>query len=290
MTEQPQPLNLRAKLAAVYEKVDHIEKTGHNVKQNYDFVKAADVLHAIRKALVEFRVYAENNFDLLSTYDIKTNSGGNMHTATVKAFIVFHDLDSDEKITASGLGDGADGGDKGIYKAQTGAIKNALRNAFLVPDAADPEADQSVDEAVSESAPKKAPSPVQPAQPPKAEIPQDNFVRTEKTVVSYKQVEPVQTLAEAGVPAGSPKPSDEQYDAYVSRLAKLRSKLESEGGLKASRGLPAPRKMLNYIKQVTQTDDLKQISITQFDAFLQYAEKMDPVALVTLINDSKGGK
>ena len=159
MAEQTatQPLNLRAKLSMVYARVDHIEKSGRNAKQNYDYVRSADVLHAIRKALIEYRVYAETNFDLLSTYDIKTNSGGNMHTATVKAFIVFHDLDSDERITGSGLGDGADGGDKGIYKAQTGAIKNALRNSFLVPDSADPEADQSVDEATQEQ-PRIAPT------------------------------------------------------------------------------------------------------------------------------------
>ena len=271
MTEQTQPLNLRSKLSAVYAKVDHIEKAGRNQKQNYDYVRSADVLHAIRKALIEFRVYAETNFDLLSTYNIATNSGGNMHTATVKAFIVFHDLDSDEKITASGLGDGADGGDKGIYKAQTGAIKNALRNAFLVPDAADPEADPSVDEAVSESVRK-----AQPVQPSKAEIPKD---------IAQTTKEPEFALVINN--GKNPLPSEAQYDAYVSRLAALRNKLESEGNLKASRGLPAPRKMLNYIKQVTQTEDLKQISIVQFDAFLQYAEKMDPVALTKLINGGK---
>ena len=76
-----------------------------------------------------------------------------MHTATVKATIVFHDLDFNEKLTASGLGDGADSGDKGIYKAQTGALKNALRNAFLLPDEADPEADEEVDKATKVSKP-----------------------------------------------------------------------------------------------------------------------------------------
>jgi hypothetical protein len=278
MTET-QPLNLRSKLSAVYAKVDHIEKVGRNSKQNYDYVRSADVLHAIRKALIEFRVYAETNFDLLSTYDIKTNSGGNMHTATVKAFIVFHDLDSEEKITASGLGDGADGGDKGIYKAQTGAIKNALRNAFLVPDSADPEADQSVDEATTE--PNKV------AQKSKEPI----VVKEERTVVTYKQVPPVETLAEAGVPTGGPLPNDIDYEDYLKRLRELREWLQTKGGLKPSAGLPAARKMLNYIKKVTGQEDLKQVTTVQFDSFFQFAEKTDPESLVKLIQDAntKGG-
>ncbi len=139
-------LNLRQKLVKVYTMIDHVEKSGRNTKQNYNFVKAADVLRSVRDAFATLGIYAETNYELLGTYDIKTNSGGNMHTATVKATIVLHDCDSPETMTISGLGDGADSGDKGIYKAMTGATKNALRNGSLMPDEADPEADQQVDQ------------------------------------------------------------------------------------------------------------------------------------------------
>src|ERR1035437_300123 len=151
MTDTPK-LNLRQKLIEVYKRVDHVEKAGRNEKQKYDFVRAADVLRSIRNAFADLGIYAETNYDLLGVYDIKTNSGGTMHTATVKAFIRLLDADSDETLTISGLGDGADSGDKGIFKAQTGATKNALRNGTLLPDVADPyamdpEADQAVDNA-----------------------------------------------------------------------------------------------------------------------------------------------
>src|ERR1035437_4598790 len=151
MTDTPK-LNLRQKLIQVYNEIDHVEKAGRNEKQKYDFVRAADVLRSIRNAFAKFGIYAETNYDLLGTYDIKTNSGGTMHTATVKASIRLLDADSDETLTISGLGDGADSGDKGIFKAQTGATKNALRNGTLLPDVADPyamdpEADQAVDNA-----------------------------------------------------------------------------------------------------------------------------------------------
>ena len=149
MTDTPK-LNLRQKLIQVYRDIDHVEKAGRNSKQNYNFVRAADVLRAVRNSFAALGIYAETNYDLLGTYDIKTNSGGIMHTATVKATIKLYDTDSDETKTISGLGDGADSGDKGIFKAQTGATKNALRNGTLLPDEADPEADQSVDENTSD--------------------------------------------------------------------------------------------------------------------------------------------
>lgn len=149
MTETNKPtavLNLRQKLIQIYNEIDHVEKAGRNTKQNYNFVRAADVLRVVREAFAKYGVYAQTNYELLGAYDIKTNSGGNMHTATVKATIVLFDADSDETKTISGLGDGADSGDKGIYKAMTGATKNSLRNGFLLPDEADPEADENVDD------------------------------------------------------------------------------------------------------------------------------------------------
>ena len=152
MTDTPTlKLNLRQKLIKIYEELDHVDKSGENTKQHYFFVKAADVMRPIRAMLAKYGIYAETNFTSLGTYDIKTNSGGNMHTASVKATIVLFDADSDETKTISGLGDGADGGEKGIYKAQTGALKNALRNGTLLPDegdpnGGDPEADENVDD------------------------------------------------------------------------------------------------------------------------------------------------
>ena len=144
-------LNLRQKLIQIYNELDHVDKAGDNTKQHYKFVRAADVMRPVRAAFAKWGIYAEPDFTLLGTYDIKTNNGGNMHTATVKATIVLFDADSDETKTISGLGDGADGGDKGIFKAQTGAVKNALRNGLLLPDegdpnGGDPEADENVDD------------------------------------------------------------------------------------------------------------------------------------------------
>jgi hypothetical protein len=100
--------------------------------------------------------------------------------------------------------------------------------------------------------------------------------------------EPVSASPQIGI-QGVPLPDEAQLQKYTDRLRALREKLQTEGKLKPSAGLSAPRKVLNYVLKATGSDDLKKISIVQWDVFMSYAEKMDPLQLVTLIND-KGGK
>jgi ERF superfamily len=140
-------MTLREKLNAIYDKVEFIPKKGYNKLQNYKFMRAADVTNTLRKQLVEFKVYAEVNYTLEGApYTIARASSPNapMSALNVRCAIVFHDLESTETLTASGIGSGCDTSDKAAYKAMTGALKYALKNAFLVPDEEDPEADESV--------------------------------------------------------------------------------------------------------------------------------------------------
>lgn len=239
--------SLRHKLVEVYKKIDHIEKKGTNTKQGYKFVRSADVLHALRNAFAELGVYAQPNVDLLGTYDIKTNSGGSMHTATVKVTIVLHDLESDEKLTVSGLGDGADSGDKGIYKAQTGGIKNALRNAFLVPDEADPEADESVDEQTQEEEP-----------------PRESRLKRITPRQAIAKIEDGPDSVPLAVASGIP-PTKEELDKYRQRVVDLTKELVDSGELKPIRGQRVGTKVLAYILKETKTPDANQITISQWE-------------------------
>ena len=259
-------MNLREKLHAIYEEIDHVEKAGKNDAQKYKYVKSADVLRVIRESLSKNRVYAETNFEMLGSYDITTRSGSIMHTATVKATIVFHDLDFNEKLTASGLGDGADSGDKGIYKAQTGALKNALRNAFLLPDEADPEADEEVDKATKVSKPTPvAAAPA--AKPPKAEIPAD----LPKSEVAFS------------LPPndGDILPDENQMADYGERIKALGFQLKSAG--LNDKGLPASRKIVAFLLRGAGVTDPNQISIKQFDTFLEFASNANHKSLAGLV-------
>ena len=153
-------MTLREKLNKIYETVDFIPKLGYNKSQSYKFMRSADVTIALRKQLLAQRVYAEVNFAFAGpAYTIAREKAPNapMTAVNVVCTIVFHDLDSTETLTASGVGSGADTGDKAAYKAETGALKYALKNAFLVPDEADAEADERVDGGESNSIPDDMP-------------------------------------------------------------------------------------------------------------------------------------
>jgi hypothetical protein len=299
-------LNLREKLNAVYTEIEFLEKTERNERQKYDFLPAAEVMRAIRKAFIKYRVYAETNFEYITSYDIKTNSGGAMHTATVRAYGVFFDLDSDETKTFSGLGDGADMGDKGIYKSQTGSLKNALKNAFLIPDSADPEADQSVDDAVAEPAEEPQPLPrrarrivnQEPAEDtdsrpaieihdrarttrvPAAEIPTEFVPPSEEPVSEAPESErPTAGSSDSPIMLAIPKSdgkiaSDKELAEFGIRIRSLGDDLGSKGGLKASRGMPVNRKVLAYLLRVTESNDATKISMAQWQAFFQFTDKM----------------
>lgn len=264
------------KLVKVYEKVDHVEKSGKNKIQGYRYVRAADLLHAIRNALQELSIYAQVTFTTERSYTIPRAEGKVPMTAVdVRADVVFHDAESGQTIASSGLGSGADMGDKAIYKAQTGALKYALRNAFLVPDDTDPEADESVDydeneppsqrqsdsrPVRKETAPKKtAEPPAEPKKPPRAEIP------TELLGPSQKALE-MAPSEDSGAPDGIPteeelKPYRERFNAMVDKLA--------TAGLKASRGIPINRKVLMYLLQTVEQTDISKVTHGQWATFFQ---------------------
>jgi hypothetical protein len=151
-------MTLLEKMVEIYKSVDFIPKSGQNVKQNYKFMRHADVSRALRAQLVAQRIYVEVNYEFATdAYTVARANGPAMPAANVRCTLVFHDLDSKETLTASGVGSGADTGDKHVYKAMTGALKYALKNAFLVPDEADAEADERVDGGESNSIPDDMP-------------------------------------------------------------------------------------------------------------------------------------
>ena len=323
MTDTPK-LNLRQKLVEIYKELDHVDKAGENTKQHYFFVRAADVMRPVRDVFAKYGIYAEPNVEYLGFYDIKTNSGGNMHTAIVKVTIKLYDTDSDETKTISGLGDGADSGDKGIYKAQTGAIKNALRNGLLIPDegdpnGGDPEADQNVDN--NTSAPLRdytdyqrpndmpdfqdaqrgpATPPTQRTTTPKAEPPTiaECLPPPPPDVPVEQQNQGPAVAPEHGDayegPDSDALPTEEQLVTYRAKFKTLGDDLAAKGKLTASRSLPVNRKVHVFLLSITKAPDAKQISKNQWDNFFKRVDaatanpEVGLVGLATLVNKANG--
>lgn len=248
------------KLNQIYKTVDHIEKNGWNEKQKYKFVRATDLAHAVRKAFADAGIYAEVNFEYLRGYEFTTTGGSKMQGADVKCDIIFHDVDGDTTTyRASGIGSGSDGLDKAVFKAQTGALKYALRNAFIVPDEADPEND-SIDEVSEEPEPKRETRKSAPA------------ARQSKQVLA-QEIATQDTASSAPVSGkGDEIPPEDQLEAIRNRYELLGKDLIAAG--LSSKGMKQASKRLAYLLKVTGADDPKKITRNQWNLFFDVVGKI----------------
>lgn len=155
-----QPRTLVKKLAKVMQEVKCIQKRGYNSFNNYKYATESDVAEKIREELAQQNVIMIPSVVSHSTREHTNRKGNTEYITTVKMDFTFVDGDSGEQFVFSMVGEGQDAGDKGSYKAITGAQKYALMKAFMIPTGDDPEADEGVDQRNSE--PQGSGQPAQP--------------------------------------------------------------------------------------------------------------------------------
>jgi hypothetical protein len=139
-------MNLISKLAEVMKQVKYIQKTGYNSFHKYKYATESDVTEAVREQLAKLNVIMIPSVKSCTNRPHTTSKGNTEYIVTVEVDFTFYDGDSSETIVLTSFGEGQDSGDKGVYKAITGAVKYALMKAFMIPTGDDPEADSSVDE------------------------------------------------------------------------------------------------------------------------------------------------
>lgn len=147
------------KLAKVMQEVKYIQKRGFNKFHQYRYATESDVAEKIRESLAEQNVVMIPNMTSHSIREHTTAKGNREYITTVVMEFKFIDGDSGEEITFTMIGEGQDPGDKGPYKAITGAQKYALMKAFMIPTGDDPEADEGVDQRNSEQRSGQKPAP-----------------------------------------------------------------------------------------------------------------------------------
>lgn len=123
-------MSLLSKLLQVATAIPEINKTGYNSFHDYKYVTEEDIVKPVRELL-----YKNNVLLFTSVEDVRQE---NELTTLIMTF-TFYDVDSGESMSFKWVGQGADKGDKGVYKAQTGALKYFLLKTFLIPTATDPE-------------------------------------------------------------------------------------------------------------------------------------------------------
>jgi ERF superfamily len=138
-------LNLRQKLSEVRRRIGYIQKRGHNERFNYTYVTAADLAGAVGDALADLGVVVIPRLESIAYESISPNHTVPQSITRVVMSYTFMDVNSAEQITVKVPGEGRDPGDKGPYKAMTGALKYALLQSFLIATGDDPEDERADD-------------------------------------------------------------------------------------------------------------------------------------------------
>jgi hypothetical protein len=146
----PGRANLFKKLAEVTEALQRVPKRGRNDFHKYDYVLEADLMEAVRLELAKRRVFIFSAVDSVQRTETLT---------TIHCTFTFADGESGEVYAIAGAGTGDDRGDKGLYKAITGAVKYMLMKNFLISTGDDPEGDDGPDR--RNSKPRTASKPVE---------------------------------------------------------------------------------------------------------------------------------
>jgi len=145
-------------LLAVYKKVGYVQKGGTNKAQNYKYAGEADLIAALRPAMIENDIIFWPS-GVERSHEVQVATASQTESFTKSTFntkiiatlqYTFRHVTSATEIKVQVIGEGVDSGDKASYKAMTGALKYALRQTFLIETGDEPEADAKTDEDASE--------------------------------------------------------------------------------------------------------------------------------------------
>lgn len=150
ITEAPGNEIIKA-IHAIMSEVGYVQKTGENTFHGYKYANEADVLAALRPAMLKHGLVLIPSANYVSLID----EWGN--TTVQIAYILAHISGEvwPEKIMAYGCGGDRNKtgvGDKGLYKAITGANKYLLFKLFQIETGTDPENDSEQQEALAKQA------------------------------------------------------------------------------------------------------------------------------------------
>jgi hypothetical protein len=130
---------LVTKLIAAIQEIQLIPKRGVNSFSNYSYATAEDIIQAVRGPLSRNGLLVFSSLRDRTSETITTAQGKPAFRERITLRFVITDGESELHFDAPG--EGQDTGDKGIYKALTGATKYALRSLLQLPIGDDPEAD-----------------------------------------------------------------------------------------------------------------------------------------------------
>jgi hypothetical protein len=131
------------KLLTVIDEVKRIPKNGYNSFHKYHYVTESDLTESIRPILAKAglvflppSVLEQEKIEVTKVVNGKEEKD---YFTKVKMEFTLADAETGEVIKSIFWGEGQDKGDKGLYKAYTGATKYFLMKTFLIATGDDPE-------------------------------------------------------------------------------------------------------------------------------------------------------
>ena len=149
-------------MARVMEQVGYVQKTGTiNIGGSYKFAGEASFIAAVRPELVKQQIVVAP-VDMQPLFmDVFAGKSGPQNRVVLRVTWRFTHAPTGQTLDVVTCGEGIDSGDKATNKAMTGAMKYALRQAFVIETGNDPDETPShtQERAQPKPEPAKAPAP-----------------------------------------------------------------------------------------------------------------------------------
>lgn len=139
MNETQTELTLAQKILRIQTEMGTVSKQGTNTFQRYKYAREVDIVNAVRPLLNKYGVIVIP--ELAMAPNIIDMEKQKLTTLAMKFKVVNADNPKDYYDTVIPA-QGSDNGDKGVYKAITGAKKYFYANTFLIATDDDPEQDE----------------------------------------------------------------------------------------------------------------------------------------------------
>ena len=149
-------------------------KDGKNLQQQYKYISEAQYKMYFEQALETVGLDYKMDLDELT---FNQNITEKMHMTTINVTIQIIEPETGEVRVYKTFGTGADMGDKGLYKAMTGALKFFIATNFLVAENTEPENDDTTTKATNN----------RPASPEKRKAVKEEIMSTEEPVTAAQK-------------------------------------------------------------------------------------------------------
>ena len=145
--------NIWEAFIGIMSEVGYVQKTGVNKAQNYKYAGEAQLIETLRPVMLKHGVFCvPGEAEVCKSDCVVTGAVGSekkTYRTVIRYTFVYTHASSGTHLQVQAIGEGVDTGDKAAYKAATGALKYALRQAFLIETGDDPEKDDALEKTAS---------------------------------------------------------------------------------------------------------------------------------------------